>query len=238
MPRCHPPSSASPWARCRPRKPSPQPPRRSATRPDAPDGMARLGPARVAPAERDRAAAALLRPGRRRRNALFRHRWAYLFIAPFFILFALFFVFPIAFSFCLSLNDWRGSGPMRFVGAQNYIALLRDGTFWNSMANAAVLFLLYVPFMTVVAVLLAAALNDRFVRLRGFWKAVIFLPYITSMVAVGFTFRLIFDTRSGIANDLLAIVGLGPVPWLDDPWGAKVTLEIGRASCREGGWSW
>jgi lactose/L-arabinose transport system permease protein len=189
--------------------------------------MARLDPARVIPRpERDRAAAARLRPRPRRRNALFRHRWAYLFIAPFFVLFAFFFLFPIAFSFWLSLNDWRGTGPMRFVGVQNYIALLRDGTFWNSMANAAILFVLYVPIMTAVAVLLAAALNDRFVRLRGFWKAVIFLPYITSMVAVGFTFRLIFETRSGIANDLLGILGVGPVPWLDDPWGAKVTLAI------------
>ncbi|HEV8544697.1 MAG TPA: sugar ABC transporter permease [Candidatus Limnocylindrales bacterium] len=159
-------------------------------------------------------------------TVLIRHRWAYLFIAPFFILFAIFFVFPIAFSLWLSLNEWRGTGPMRFVGLQNYMALLRDGTFWNSMANAAVLFLLYVPIMTALAVLLAAALNDRFIRLRGFWKAVIFLPYITSMVAVGFTFRLIFDTHSGIVNDVLGIVGLGPVPWLDDPWGAKVTLAI------------
>jgi lactose/L-arabinose transport system permease protein len=160
------------------------------------------------------------------RKAMARYRWPYLFIAPFFVLFALFFVFPIVFSFWLSLNDWRGTGPMRFVGVQNYVALLRDGTFWGSMANAAILFVLYVPIMTALAIVIAAALNDRFVRLRGFWKALIFLPYITSMVAVGFTFRLIFDTRSGIANDLIGFVGLGPVLWLDDPWWAKVTLAI------------
>jgi len=163
------------------------------------------------------------RPARR---TVVRYRWPYLFIAPFFILFALFFVFPIVFSFWLSLNDWRGTGPMRFVGVQNYVALARDTTFWSSMANAAILFVLYVPIMTVLAVVIAAALNDRFVRLRGFWKALIFLPYITSMVAVGFTFRLIFDTRSGIANDLIGLVGLGPVLWLDDPWWARVTLAI------------
>jgi ABC-type sugar transport system permease subunit len=189
--------------------------------------MAPLGPARVAPApDRNRAAAVPSGLARRARRALGRHRWPYAFVAPFFVLFAIFFVFPIAFSLWLSLNEWRGTGPMKFVGLQNYAALLRDGTFWNSMANAVILFLLYVPIMTTLAVLLAAALNDRFVRLRGAWKAIIFLPYITSMVAVGFTFRLIFDTRSGIVNDALGIVGLGPVPWLDDPWGAKVTLAI------------
>ncbi len=157
---------------------------------------------------------------------LLRYRWPYLFIAPFFVLFALFFVFPIAFSFWLSLNDWRGTGPMRFVGIQNYVALMRDGTFWNSMANAAILFVLYVPIMTALAVLIAAALNERFLRLRGLWKAVIFLPYITSMVAVGFTFRLIFDTNSGIANDLIGMLGIAPIAWLDDPWGARITLAI------------
>jgi len=189
--------------------------------------MAPLGPARVAPApDRDRAAAVPSGLARRARRTLGRHRWPYAFVAPFFVLFAIFFVFPIAFSFWLSLNEWQGTGPMKFVGLQNYAALLRDGTFWNSMANAVILFLLYVPIMTTLAVLLAAALNDRFIRLRGAWKAIIFLPYITSMVAVGFTFRLIFDTRSGIVNDALGIVGLGPVPWLDDPWGAKVTLAI------------
>jgi ABC-type sugar transport system permease subunit len=189
--------------------------------------MAPLGPARVAPApDRNRAAAVPSGLARRARRALGRHRWPYAFVAPFFVLFAIFFVFPIAFSFWLSLNEWQGTGPMRFVGVQNYVALLRDSTFWNSMANAAILFVLYVPIMTGLAVLLAAALNDRFIRLRGMWKAIIFLPYITSMVAVGFTFRLIFDTRSGIVNDALGIVGLGPVPWLDDPWGAKVTLAI------------
>ena len=189
--------------------------------------MAPLGPARVAPAlDRDRAAAVPTGPARRARRALGRYRWPWAFVAPFFVLFAIFFVFPIAFSLWLSLNEWQGTGPMKFVGLQNYAALLRDGTFWNSMANAAILFLLYVPIMTTLAVLLAAALNDRFIRLRGAWKAIIFLPYITSMVAVGFTFRLIFDTRSGIVNDALGIVGLGPVPWLDDPWGAKVTLAI------------
>jgi lactose/L-arabinose transport system permease protein len=182
--------------------------------------MGRLDPARVASAASDRDRAAGLGASIR------RHRWPYLFIAPFFVLFAAFFLFPIVFSLWLSLNDWRGTGAMRFVGLQNYIALLRDGTFWNSMANAAILFLLYVPIMTALSVLLAVALNDRLVRLRGAWKAIIFLPYITSMVAVGFTFRLIFDTRSGIANDLIGFAGVGPIPWLDDPWAARVTLAI------------
>src|SRR5688500_1688804 len=190
--------------------------------------MPRLDPARVIPpaSDRDRAAGPRLRPTAGLGASIRRHRWAYLFIAPFFVLFAIFFLFPIAFSLWLSLNGWRGTGPMRFVWLQNYIVLLRDGTFWNSMANAGILFLLYVPIMTALAVLLAVALNDRLVRLRGAWKAIIFLPYITSMVAVGFTFRLIFDTRSGIANDLIGLAGLGPIAWLDEPWGARVTLAI------------
>jgi ABC-type sugar transport system permease subunit len=58
------------------------------------------------------------------------------------------------------------------------------------------------------------------------WRALIFLPYITSMVAAGYTFRLMLDTNSGAANRALSWFGLGPVPWLDDPWWARISLGL------------
>jgi ABC-type sugar transport system permease subunit len=155
-----------------------------------------------------------------------RHRWPLLFISPFFILFALFAVYPILFSLWLSLHDWQGVGAMRFVGLRNYELLMRDSIFWNSMLNAAILFFIYVPVMTLLAVVLASILHAGFLRLQGMWRALIFLPHITSMVAVGFTFRLILDTHSGFANNALSWLGMGPVPWLDSPWWARISLGL------------
>src|SRR4051794_25678306 len=157
---------------------------------------------------------------------LWRARVPLLFISPFFILFAVFGVYPILFSLWLSLHSWRGVGAMKFAGLDNYLLLLRDSIFWNTMMNSVILFIIYVPLMTFVACVLAAILHGDFVKLQGFWRALIFMPYITSMVATGYVFKLIFDRHAGIANHLLGFFGVGPVPWLDDPWWARITLGL------------
>jgi ABC-type sugar transport system permease subunit len=157
---------------------------------------------------------------------LWRFRFPLLFISPFFILFAIFAVYTILFSLWLSLHSWRGVGDMKFVGLDNYVLLLRDRVFWNTMLNSAILFVIYVPLMTFLACVLATVLHADFVKLQGLWRALIFVPYITSMVATGYTFKLIFDRRAGIANHLLGFFGIGPIPWLDDPWWARITLGL------------
>ena len=162
----------------------------------------------------------------RRRLELWRHRWPLLFVSPFFILFAVFNVYPIGFSFWLSLHDWSGLGPMDFVGFANYTELGRDSIFWGAMLNALILFFIYVPGMTFLAVVIAAVLNSRFLKLQGLWRALIFVPNITSMVAAGYTFRLILDKDSGALNHALAIIHVSAVPWLDDVWWARISLGL------------
>lgn len=159
-------------------------------------------------------------------RALWRYRWPFLFVSPFFVLFGVFALYPILFSLWLSLHSWRGIGPMRWVGLGNYRLLLHDDIFWHAMLNALILFVIYVPVMTCLAVVLAAVLHAGFLRLQGVWRALIFLPHITSMVAAGFTFRLLLDTESGYANRALGWVGLGPVAWLDSPWWARISLGL------------
>jgi ABC-type sugar transport system permease subunit len=159
-------------------------------------------------------------------RTLWRHRWPFVFISPFFILFAIFAVYPIFFSVWLSLHSWRGLGPMQWVGLDNYRRLRADSLFWETMLNALILFFIYVPLMTFLAVVLATVLNAGFLRLQGMWRALVFVPHITSMVAAGYTFRLMFDSHSGIANRALGEIGLGPVAWLDDRWWARVTLGL------------
>ena len=159
-------------------------------------------------------------------RTLWRSRWPLVFISPFFLLFAVFSVYPIAFSFWLSLHDWPGLGAMDFIGLANYAELSHDTIFWNSMLNAALLFFIYVPAMTFLAVVIAAVLNSRFLKLQGLWRALIFLPNITSMVAAGYTFRLVLDKDSGALNHVLAMIHVSAVPWLDDVWWARISLGL------------
>lgn len=157
---------------------------------------------------------------------LWRYRWPLLFISPFYVLFVVFAVYPIFFSLWLSLHEWRGLGPMTWVGMENFSRLMDDRLFWETMLNALLLFIIYVPVMTFLAVVLASVLNAGFLRLQGLWRALIFLPHITSMVAAGYTFRLMLDTHSGAANRALGWIGLGPIAWLDDRWWARISLGL------------
>jgi ABC-type sugar transport system permease subunit len=160
-------------------------------------------------------------------RAVRRHRYAYLFVAPFFVLFAVFFLYPMGYSFWLSFNDWSLVGPTHYIGLKNYRDLLHDQIFWQSMTNAGLLFLIYVPAMTFLALVLASLLNSKYVRLQGLFRTVIFLPYVMSgTVAAAYTFQLLFDSNAGYANHLLRFIGVSPVPWLDDIWWARVSVGL------------
>jgi len=177
----------------------------------------------IEPAARPERAAWLVR-GRRR---LRRVAWPLLCITPFFVLFGVFSLYPIGFSLWLSFREWSLTGPARWIGLANFRALAHDSLFWQSMLNAALLFLIYVPAMTLLALVLASLLNSRYVRLQGFWRTVIFLPYIMSgTVAAAFTFQLMLDRNAGYANKLLSFVGVSPVPWLDNTWWARISLGL------------
>ena len=95
------------------------------------------------------------------------------------------------------------------------------------MLNSALLFLIYVPLMTLLALVLAVLLNSRYVRLQGLWRTLLFLPYIMSgTVAAAFTFQLMLDRNAGYANKLLGFLGVSPVPWLDNTWWARISLGL------------
>src|SRR5512145_2845259 len=88
-------------------------------------------------------------------KAIYRGRWPYLFISPFYILFLIFGVYPVLFSLYLSFTEWKGLGPIKFVGLKNFELLFKDKVFWQSMTNGVILFFMYVPIMTFLALVLA-----------------------------------------------------------------------------------
>ena len=156
------------------------------------------------------------------------NRWAYVFISPFYLLFAAFGLFPIAYSLYLSLHEWNGVRPPTYVGLENYEFVFGAGgsVFWQSVQNSVAMFLLYVPLMTFLAIILAVLLNSGYVRFYRFFRTTTFMPYVTSMIAAGFVFQILFATRNGLINLFLGALGLPPTPWLDTVMGTRVTLAI------------
>jgi len=161
---------------------------------------------------------------RQKWNEIYKARWPYLFISPFYILFLIFGVYPILFSLYLSFTEWKGLGPIKFVGLRNFELLLRDKIFWQSMTNGVILFFMYVPIMTFLALVLAVILNSKRVRGFRFFRTLLFIPYIMNIVAAGFTFRLLLNQKYGLVNALLEIFSIPPVPWLESTWGGRISL--------------
>ena len=164
------------------------------------------------------------RPAPRRLN--YKTLWGYLFISPFFISYAIFGLYPLLLSMYLSLAEWKGVGPIKLVGIDNYVRLLGDQVFWQSMINGIILFFLYVPIMLFGALVLAVILNSKRVKGFQFFRMLIFLPFITNMAAAGFAFRILLNKNNGLANVLLGYLNIPPLPWLEDVWLARISLAL------------
>lgn len=150
----------------------------------------------------------------------------YIFISPFYILFAIFMGYPFLFSLYLSFQRWNGLGPMRPVGLQNYTNLVNDQVFLQSLANSVILFFQYVPVLLLSALVLAVLLNSGYLKLQSMFRAVIFLPYVTSLIAISYVFSLLLDRDYGLLNLLLGMVGIPKIGWLSTPTMARISLDF------------
>ena len=164
--------------------------------------------------------------GSTRWEMLWRFRHFYLFIAPFFLLFAVFGLYPLLFSLYLSFVKWDGLTAMQWVGLSNFRAMFDDEVLGRALINTVVIGLLYVPPMLLWAFLLAQMLNAQWLKLKAFWRAALFLPCVTPMVVIAIVFGLIFSPEKGVLNYALALVHLAPVPWLTSEQWSKVSVAI------------
>ncbi|MGM0420949.1 MAG: carbohydrate ABC transporter permease [Bacillota bacterium] len=139
----------------------------------------------------------------------------YVFISPFFILFIIFGLFPIVFSFFLSFNSWDGIGEMSFVGFDNYAYILTDAWFWDSVKSTVIIFTLTTIPQHIFALTLAFILNSGYVKFKEFFRTSFFLPYITSAVAIALIFDVLLGFRSGLLNAFLMwLESLPPIGFL------------------------
>ena len=156
---------------------------------------------------------------RRRRATRSRLRRAdakvspYLYVAPFFVLFAIFGLFPLFYTAWVSLTDRNLLDPSSsFIGLANYSELLHDSYFWNAVENTLGIWVLSTVPQLVLALVIAHVLNRR-LRVRTFFRMSILLPQVTSLVAVALIFSQLFGYRYGLVNYLLNQVGIDNINW-------------------------
>ncbi|WP_084546490.1 carbohydrate ABC transporter permease [Glycomyces arizonensis] len=137
----------------------------------------------------------------------------FLYIAPFFALFAAFGLFPLAFTAWVSMHDWSLlSDEHAFVGAENYTALLTDPYFWNALGNTVSILALSTVPQLLAALLLAHLLTMR-LRGRTFFRMGMLLPNVASVVAVAVIFSQLFGRDFGLINWVLESLGAGRIDW-------------------------
>ena len=146
----------------------------------------------------------------------------YVFALPFILSFIIFWIYPLISAFVMSFQD-IGAISVKFVGFKNYGKLLKDTVFHTAILNSFeyMLFtcLLLIPFPMLYAVLM----DGNLVKAKGLWKALLYLPALTSVVISGTLFRLMFsEYRTGQMNVLMVMLGLPAIKWLK----SKVTSEI------------
>lgn len=150
----------------------------------------------------------------------------YLYIAPFFLLFALVGLFPLLYTAFVSLHDYDLLlGNKGFVGIENYSYVLTAERFWKALGNTFSIFLLSsVP--QVIAAIAIAAVLDANLRAKTFWRMGVLVPYVVAPVAVGLIFNQIFADQSGLANAVLQLLGFDPIGWHKDPLFAHLAISV------------
>jgi multiple sugar transport system permease protein len=153
---------------------------------------------------------------RRRQASSVRTRVAWAMVAPA-GLHALFWIaLPVLATFALSVTNYSVLAPLRFVGLDNYTRSFGDPIFLTSIWHTVVYTFFTVPVAMAVAVFFAVLLNQQ-IRARSWYRAAIFLPQVTATVAVAMVWYQIYDPYSGLANKLLAFLGITGPAWLADP---------------------
>ena len=141
----------------------------------------------------------------------------YLFLVPFFVVDASFLLYPVLSALYLSFFDATGLGAWKFIGVNNYAALVQDPRYRRALLNTTQYALGSIFLLSPLALLIALAVRSFVVpgqHLKSFYRLAYFLPQLTSFVVIALMFALVFDKDYGLLNNFLAGFGLPRLAWL------------------------
>lgn len=155
----------------------------------------------------------------------------WLFLAPFLIIYACFFLTPALYSFILSFMKYKGYGEMKFVGMGNYQKLINYSVFWGSLTNTLFYLVVHAILVVVIPFLLALVIKSNAVKRKSLLRVGFFIPQITASVASIMIWKLVLGTRTGVINSLFGT----SIAFLEDPGLTKWSIVFVMA-WRSIGW--
>jgi len=154
-----------------------------------------------------------------------KYKIAYLWVSPFFIIFGIFWAFPMGFSFVLSFFKWELIGERSFMGLTNYIHLIHDEFFWRCFTNNLYYWAIVVPPRTFIALILAVILNSPRLKLGSLFRLSVILPYVVPAVFIALLFRILLAEHGGWVNVILnKVFMIEPIPWLTSVKWSKLAV--------------
>lgn len=142
-------------------------------------------------------------------------QWGLLMVTPYLVHFIVFVLGSLLASLYFSFSKYDILNPPQWTGLDNYRKLLSEPVFWKALGNTVYFTVLFVPLQTVLALILAVALNQKLKGLK-FFRLAHFLPVISSWTVIMYVSDAVFNPRFGFANALLQTIGLRPQKWLQD----------------------
>ena len=138
----------------------------------------------------------------------------YALISPMSIGYIFFMIVPVIVMFYLSMTSYAMLKPAKFIGFENYVKLFtNDPTFIDTTKNTIYFTVLFVPLNMLICLGLALLMYKNF-RGVGFFRTILFTPYVTSMVAWAIVWKYLFQTDNGLINAVMGVFGIDPVNWL------------------------
>jgi len=150
-------------------------------------------------------------------------RKAVFFILPTYLVLFIFIIVPIFFAFYLSFNKWNLLAPMKYAGLSNYRKLFQSEEFWKALINTFYYTFITVPVGVCISLALALLLNTK-IKGLSIYRAVYFMPVMTSFVASAFIWQWIFQSQNGILNYIFGFIGIKPLAWLNEPKGIFLVI--------------
>jgi cellobiose transport system permease protein len=179
----------------------------------------------AAPALSERDGVRELAPRRRTLSRWDVRYTPYLLVGPFFLLFAVFGLYPLVRTAWVSLYDWSLLGDRTYIGVDNYVELVGDAYFWNAVRNTLGMFVLATVPQLLLALGLAHVLDQR-LRGRTFFRLGVLVPNVTSVAAVGIIFTLIFARDFGLVNWFLGLFGVDAIDWQEGRLSSWAAISV------------
>lgn len=139
----------------------------------------------------------------------------YLYLMPALIVILIFTIYPLFRAFVMSfMEDYNmNNGSFSGFGLANYKSIFGDKYFIKSLTNTGIYVVFVVPCSIALSLLIAVLLNSK-IKCQGLFQTLYFLPYVTSVIAIGIVWRWIFNENYGLLNQILSWFGIQAIPWL------------------------